>query len=54
MKECSTCKKKTKDTLFGSDRSLKLSNGINLYFCSSICREIFKKEKNLEVYDRKP
>ena len=54
MKNCKQCEKSMKETLFGSDRSLKMPDGKVLFFCTSICREKYKKEHNLQAYHRKP
>ncbi len=54
MNKCAYCSSTTKDSLFGSDRALKFPDGIVYNFCTSSCRENYKREYNLEVFDKKP
>ena len=54
MDNCVYCGKATKDSLFGSDRALKFPDGKVHNFCTSSCRENYKRDNNLEVFDKKP
>ena len=54
MDNCLYCGKATKDSLFGSDRALKFPDGKVHNFCTSSCRENYKRDNNLEVFDKKP
>jgi hypothetical protein len=54
MNKCVYYGKATKDSLFGSDRTLKFPDGKVYNFCSSSCRENYKRDNKLEVFDKKP